>query len=485
MKVDYNKYPMIPKNCQLNYNKVRDVYQVFREFRVFDEQTKKKKTQRQTIGQIKNGTFSYSKLYLERERNKRLEIQLEEQKRIPGHARQTLSKISEVVKETELDERDCQRIIFPIEPIVHAALFSALVGRTDCPQIAQYFNDNRAYFAKCYDNLPDRQLSHDVVYRTFLKINPTKFETFYEKFLSNLMTKQVDGQWIICADGQAVRASTGRRSKDGKRHESYMLMNFFDQNRRICLKQRLIAAKTNEISVGPEMLSCLDITGAIVTADAMSCQVRFVDAVLARGANYCLSLKGNQEKSWNEVKAVFSLTHPDQILKYEDQVNLSHGRIETRTYSMIRGSLLSKMLRNKWNGLEQGCVIRVHSTREIKVNNNRSEEDRYYFSSMPYAQTSIEQMADIIKSHWSIENNLHWVLDICFIQDRIQAKDEAYLTNRVGLNKLALAMLENYRVWLWDTNRVKGDIPSIKSVLQRCAVPEYAMECIACSQGFL
>lgn len=229
----------------------------------------------------------------------------------------------------------------------------------------------------------------------------------------------------------------------------------------------------------------MDVAGAVITADAMSCQLSFVETVLKRSANYCVSLKGNQEKSWNEVRRLFVDTHPDQILKLELPVELVHGRIESRTYSIIRGSLLSKVLREKWDGLQDGCVVKVSSGTVIKNTGQESFEDRYYITSLPYNKTTVEDIAKVIRSHWAVENNLHWVLDVNFLQDRIQGKDEAYISNRVGLNKLALAMIENYRFWLWDTNRVKGQMMPVKATQQRCRKPELAMECLACSQGFL
>lgn len=485
MKVDYQKFPEIPEGCQLNYNKTRDVYQVFRETREIDPSTGKKKNKRETLGQIKNGVFSFSKLYLARQQNKILSQELKTRKAIPVYAHQSVSEISQAIQESEMEQRDCRRITFPLEPIVQAAIMCALSGVSDCEAISQYYNDNFEYFSRCHEDLPQQPLTADIVYRAFLKVEPEKFEEFYRKMLFHLLDKASQGMRIISADGQGVRATSGDRCADSRRNDCYMLMNFYDVQRKLCLKQRLISKKNNKITVGPEMLSTMDVAGAVITADAMSCQLSFVETVLKRSANYCVSLKGNQEKSWNEVRRLFVDTHPDQILKLELPVELVHGRIESRTYSIIRGSLLSKVLREKWDGLQDGCVVKVSSGTVIKNTGQESFEDRYYITSLPYNKTTVEDIAKVIRSHWAVENNLHWVLDVNFLQDRIQGKDEAYISNRVGLNKLALAMIENYRFWLWDTNRVKGQMMPVKATQQRCRKPELAMECLACSQGFL
>ena len=95
-----------------------------------------------------------------------------------------------------------------------------------------------------------------------------------------------------------------------------------------------------------------------------------------------------------------------------------------------------------------------------------------------------ERLCSVIRTHWAVENKLHWVLDVDFNQDRIQAKDQNYITNRAALNKLALAMLEHYRYWLWEKNLVKT-LPTIRQMQMRCRNFDEALQCIACSQGLL
>ena len=95
-----------------------------------------------------------------------------------------------------------------------------------------------------------------------------------------------------------------------------------------------------------------------------------------------------------------------------------------------------------------------------------------------------QKLYSIIRSHWAVENKLHWVLDVNFNQDRMQATDENYITNRAALNKLALAMLEHYRYWLWETG-VVDTLPTIRQMQMRCRNFDEALQCIACSQGLL
>ena len=138
MKVDYDKFPDIPPGYSTNYNKARDVYQVYRDCRVTDPTTGKKINKRETIGQIKDGKFSFSKLYLTRQENMKLEQQLQgSTDKSEATARSVAEKVAEAVKDSKLDQRQTTKVVFPIEPIVLAALVSAMTGETDCSSITQ------------------------------------------------------------------------------------------------------------------------------------------------------------------------------------------------------------------------------------------------------------------------------------------------------------------------------------------------------------
>lgn len=496
MKVDYTKFPEIPPRCQLNSKPSRPgQYQVFRENRVEDQTTGKKKTVRETIGLIKDGKFTFSPLWLERQEHLKLleEVKLlrqlagcnakeraEELKTLSGRVKES---IAEAAQKASIEQRDPERVTYPLEPIVVGALVSALSGASSCADISQTINSNKERFLFCFKDLPYQDVSHDIIYRAFMRVKAERFHAFYQDILSP-MVQRTDCR-IISGDGQAVKA-TGLSSgdEDDSSDRAYMLMNFYDSTNHVCLAQKLIEKKTNEITAGPSMLENLDIRNAVVTADAMSCQVGFVNAVLKGGADYCLALKGNQDRSWSEVSYLFATAHEDQIQTHADEETLMHGRIEKRTVSVIRGKLLSPEIRQKWSGLADGCVVKVRRTVEYKRSGKKTSEDSYYISSVVPDEGAARKLCSIIRGHWAVENRLHWVLDVNFNQDRMQATDENYITNRAALNKLALAMLEHYRFWLWEHNFVQA-LPSIRQMQMRCRNFDEALRCIACSQGLL
>ena len=496
MRVDYDKFPDIPPNCQLNSKPNRPgEFQVFRENRVLDEKTGKKKTVRETIGIIKNDKFSFSELWLERQEHRRLLEEVETLRKLVGKnalshtndlaqiSEKIQNRVQDAAKDAGIEARDCRRTVFPLEPIVIGALASALSGASSCSDICQVINNNLDRFRFFFKNFPCQEITHDVIYRAFMKVQAARFDSFYQDILSPMI--QATPYRIISGDGEALRA-TGLSEANAATaaDRAYMLMNFYDSANHVCLAQRLIEKKTNEITVGPTMLESLDIRNAVVTADAMSCQVGFVNAVLKGGGDYCLSLKGNQDRSWSEVSHLFATVHRDQITEYADGEDLAHGRIESRIVSVIRGSLLSPEIKQKWAGLADGCIVKVRRKIESKRSGAKSSEDSYYISSIPQTDAAAEKLNAIIRTHWAVENKLHWILDVNFNQDRMQAKDENYITNRSALNKLALAMLEHYRYWLWEKNLVKT-LPTIRQMQMRCRNFDEALQCIACSQGLL
>lgn len=496
MRVDYKKFPDIPPHCQLNAKPNRPgEFQVFRENRVLDPATGKKKTVRETIGIIKNDQFTFSALWLERQEHLKLLEEVEQLRKVVGNdglartkelaqvSEKVQNQIQDAVKEAKIEARDSRRTVFPLESIVIGALASALSGASSCSDICQVINNNRDRYSFCFKNFPYQEMTHDVVYRAFMKVNADRFDSFYQDILSPMI--QATPYRIISGDGQAIRATGLSEKEDSSASDrAYMLMNFYDSTNHVCLAQKLIAKKTNEITVGPKMLENLDIRNAVVTADAMSCQIGFVNAVLKGGGDYCLSLKGNQDRSWSEVSHLFATVNRDLIAEYIEGVDLAHGRIENRAVSVIRGNLLSAEIKQKWSGLADGCIVRVRRTVESKRTKEKSVEDNYYISSIPPAETAAERLCSVIRTHWAVENKLHWVLDVDFNQDRIQAKDQNYITNRAALNKLALAMLEHYRYWLWEKNLVKT-LPTIRQMQMRCRNFDEALQCIACSQGLL
>jgi predicted transposase YbfD/YdcC len=214
---------------------------------------------------------------------------------------------------------------------------------------------------------------------------------------------------VIAIDGKTSRRSG--RKKDGS--PAIHMVSAFAARQRIVLGQVKVAEKSNEIVAIPKLLDMLAIEGAIVTIDAMGCQRDIARKVVDKKADYVLALKGNQGSMREDVE-LFVAEQKAANLKHttisQDQtVDGDHGRIETRTTTVIHDVAWLRQ-RHDWPGLE--AVVFVQSTREI--GNKIEQETRFYITSLVLPAGLL---GPIIRSHWAIENSLHWVMDMIFRDD--------------------------------------------------------------------
>ena len=211
------------------------------------------------------------------------------------------------------------------------------------------------------------------------------------------------------------------------------MVSAFAARQRLVLAQVKVAEKANEITAIPKLLDMLAIEGAIVTIDAMGCQRAIADKILDRKADYVLALKGNQGSLRDDV-AIFTAEQKDNDFKdttisRDETVDGDHGRIETRTTTVIHdiGWLQE---RHDWPGLK--AVVMVESTREIGEKTER--ETRFYITSLALPA---RQLGPIVRSHWAIENSLHWVMDMVFRDDECRVRTNHAPANFTTLKHMA------------------------------------------------
>lgn len=195
--------------------------------------------------------------------------------------------------------------------------------------------------------------------------------------------------------------------------------------RNICVEE-----KTNEITTVPKLLDLIDVKGDIVTADAMSCQKKIVKKIIDKKADYTIGLKQNQPELYKDTEDYFRASSAD--IPSKTTIEKGHGRIEKRVYQLLTNlSWLEQ--KDEWNGLNAlGCV---KST--IAENGEIREFTRYFITSL----TNLETFADSVRKHWSIENQLHWCLDVVFREDASRARKDNSPLNLNVLRKTALNLV--------------------------------------------
>jgi predicted transposase YbfD/YdcC len=283
--------------------------------------------------------------------------------------------------------------------------------------------------------------SHDTFNRVLAALDPEKF---LECFLAwTQSVRQAVGQEIVALDGKALR-----RALDGEGSIKYIVSAWAEGNG-LVLGQLKVADKSNEITAVPRLLRVLELSGCIVTLDAMGCQKNIAREIIEADADYVLALKGNHETVHEEVKTFLEaaraegqeprlpgarLSKAAATLAVWETVEKDHGRVETRRYyQSVELDWFAD--RSRWEGLRS--VGMVEATREIK--GQRTVERRYYLSSLPLG---VETFARAVRGHWGIENKLHWTMDVCFGEDRSRARTGHAAENLAALRRLALNLLK-------------------------------------------
>jgi predicted transposase YbfD/YdcC len=269
--------------------------------------------------------------------------------------------------------------------------------------------------------------SHDTFGEVYAAIDTDQFSVCFSRWIADL-ANITEGE-VIAIDGKCLRRSIDKASK---RAAIYMVSAWAQQNN-LVLGQVKVDDKSNEITAIPKLLSRLDIAGAVITIDAMGCQKKIATQIKKQAGEYVFSLKGNQGNLHDDVKTFFtsSLSPTVASVCYDG----GHGRIETRS---IRATADTAWLqeRHDWKGLQS--IIAVTSKREI--GDKVTEETRYFISSLDASDP--KRLEPVVRAHWAIENNLHWVLDIAFDEDSNRTRKGHSASNLAVIRHIALNLIK-------------------------------------------
>jgi predicted transposase YbfD/YdcC len=274
--------------------------------------------------------------------------------------------------------------------------------------------------------------SHDTFSRVFRLIAPEPFETAFAKFTA-AFADQLKG--VVAIDGKALRGAYERGRKATPLH----LVNVWAVEARLAIAQHLAPGR-NEVLGAQQVLPLLDLEGCIVTADALHCRADTAQVVLDTGANYALAVKGNQRRLLAKAKALTDVANPDT--QFIAERKRAHDRIEGRT------ALIVPAEDKKFPGL--AAVARVETYRQPH-GKPQTVMVRYFLLSTVLAA---ERMLEVARAHWAIENELHWVLDVAFIEDTVRSRKDNAPQNLAIIRKIALNLLRLHP----DKGSIKGKI---------------------------
>jgi predicted transposase YbfD/YdcC len=323
------------------------------------------------------------------------------------------------------------RITYPLTNLVVMAVCAVLAGADTWEEIAQFAKARRDWFARFLD-LPPGDPSHDTFGRVFAALDPIAFQKCLLAWVSAL--HDATAGKLVAIDGKAAREAMARSADKGP----LCLVSAWATANQVVLGQVAGRAGSNELGAVPTLLDLLELEGATVTLDALGCQKEVVTAIVGKGGDYVIAVKGNQEKLQAAVHDAFT-----EALDGAGGVAMTsceergHGRTEARTCAVI-GVPQTFAGEQDWAGLRSLVMV----TREYTVGQGeRHAGVRYFISSLPPKRA--RSIAQAVRGHWGIENQVHWAMDVAFKEDTNRSRDGHAQANLGIIRRTALSMLRN------------------------------------------
>ncbi len=304
--------------------------------------------------------------------------------------------------------------------IVIIGLCTIICGGEDYNDM-EAFGHEREDWLRTFLDLPNGIPDSDTFRRLFERLNPAKLS----ECLYDWLEFEREKRSVVAIDGKTIRGSGNGN------HKAYHVVSAFVAENQITLGELAVDEKSNEITVVPALLDLIDVENSIVTADAMSCQKEITKKITENKADYVIGLKENQPVLYHDAELYFDTMK--QGLPTHETLEKDHGRLEKRTYYLLTERAWDYDW-DKWVNLNGIGMVKSHVCEKDTVR----EDIRYFITSL----TDVKEFADAVRKHWSIENQLHWNLDVIFREDAARARKDNSPLNMNVLRKTALALVE-------------------------------------------
>ena len=330
------------------------------------------------------------------------------------------------------DPRGSQGVLHPFISIVTIALLATIGGAKGWQDIETYGVSHEQWLSSFLE-LPFGIPGADTYRRLFERISPQAMEQSFRSWLSSLVVDL--GAQVIPIDGKTLKGSYDRNREISALH----CVSAWASEHRLFLGQVKVEDKSNEITAIPALLELLEISGCIITIDAMGTQHEIAHRIVMLGADYILALKANHPTLLTQVKQWFenaeASNFEDIEYSYDLRVESGHHRREKRQVTAVSIDQMGDLYKQaQWSGLK--TIVRVVRTRHLW--NKTTQEAMFYLSSLP---PDAQQLGKAIRQHWSIENQLHWVLDVTFGEDACRIRTGHAPENLALLKRWSLNLL--------------------------------------------
>jgi predicted transposase YbfD/YdcC len=342
------------------------------------------------------------------------------------------------------DPRQTAKVLYPLPEILLLLLAGTLAGADDFSEMELWGNEQLAFLRRL---LPYQHgiPGHDTLGEVVAALDPALFKACFVSWVEGLRETAPD---IVAIDGKTSRRSHAR----SKGREPLHLVSAWASRQRLVLGQETVSGKSNEITAIPLLLERLALDGALVTIDAIGAQTGIAETILKRGGDYLLALKANRPATFKDVEAFFGDPPPGSIETYTT-TDGEHGRVEVRRHAVCHDVAWLFSDRRypgevAFPGLAMIGMVESETEREGKT----ARERRYYLSS---AKLDAEAFARAVRSHWGIENRLHWVLDVVFKDDLTRLRTGHAPENMAVVKHMAMNLLRQAKPTISVKNRRK------------------------------
>lgn len=336
-----------------------------------------------------------------------------------------------------------------LSTILMIAICGVISGAESFVDMEDFGNAKKEWLGSFLD-LSSGIPSHDTFGRVFSLIDPKQFQESFALWMRSCVGLS-DGK-VVAIDGK-----TNRRTFGGLTKALHVVSAFATANG-VSLGQVATSQKSNEITAIPELLKILDISGCLITTDAMGCQNDIAADIVTRGGDYLLAVKGNQGLLYRDIKACFARLPDDPMLTdlrlSHTTENSGHGRTEKRVCDVLSGAYVIEQLRHKNNWVELNTIVRVAATRTSKKTGEVSQASRYYICSLKNPKA--ERIQRAVREHWGVENGLHWTLDMAMREDESRIRTDHAPANMAVVRHIALNLVR------MDASRKIGIKASLK-----------------------
>ncbi len=359
------------------------------------------------------------------------------------------------------DPRHAKGTLHPFLSVVMIAILATIGGAKGWDDIEVYA-EGHAHWLETFLDLPWGIPKADCYRRVFAHLAPEALGQCFHRWVSEIV-KATGGQ-VIPIDGKTMRGSYDR----GLQQSALHVVSAWSSENRLMLGQMKVNEKSNEIKAIPALLKLLDISGSIITIDAMGTQTNIAAQIVAQTADYILCLKANHPKLHKQVKEIFEKAIESDFegleKDYDQRVETGHHRREIRKLWVLPVNQLGGLYeQHQWAGLQS--VVMVYRKRYLS--NQVTEETQFFLTSLP---CDAQRIGRAIRLHWGIENQLHWVLDVTFGEDASRIRRGHGPENMTLLRRMAISVL-NQETSSKRSVRQKAKLASMK--------PDYMIKVLA------